>query len=145
MDLELTDFLGDGTDGNVWKTARKTAVKAFKYNKNYDMELACYQRLTENNVTNIMSLAVPRFVGCDHELQVIEMGIVSPPCLIDFGKAYLDSQPEHSPETWRDHENEQREIWGDRYQDVQAVLWKLKQLGIYYRDANPRNLMFEAG
>jgi hypothetical protein len=143
LGLELTDFLGDGTDGNVWKTARNTAIKAFNYKKNYDMELACYQRLKERNVTKIMQLAVPRLVGHDAALQVIEMEIVSPPCLIDFGKAYLDHQPEHSAETWQDYNEEQREIWEDRYQEVQAVLWKLKELGIFYRDAKPRNIIFD--
>jgi hypothetical protein len=50
------------------------------------------------------------------------MELVSRPCLIDFGKAYLDSQPEHSPEQWEAHIEWQREIWGRRFDDVQSIL-----------------------
>jgi hypothetical protein len=87
-------------------------------------------------------IAVPRLIESDDGLLVIEMSIVSAPYLIDFGKAYLDSEPDHSAETWAEHHQEQREIWEDKYNEVQAVLWALRQLGIFYRDAKPGNLMF---
>lgn len=140
--LELTNFLGDGTDGTVWKSQTNSAIKAFEYEKNYRMELACYQRLSAMGVSNIGDLSVPRLLGFDEGLLVIEMGVVSPPCILDFGKAYVDHEPDHSEETWEEHYEQQREIWEDRFDDVQAVLWKLRQLGIYYRDASPRNIQF---
>jgi hypothetical protein len=140
--LRLTDRLGGGTDGEVWKTNRKTAVKVFQYQKNYRMELSCYQRLSQHRITKIRQFAVPRLIESDDELLVIEMSIVTVPCLIDFGKAYLDGEPDHSAETWADHHRQQREIWEDKYNEVQAVLWSLRQIGIYYRDAKPGNLMF---
>src|SRR4051794_24223342 len=140
--FRLTDRLGGGTDGEVWRSNRKTAVKAFQYPKNYYMELPCYQRLGDRGVTKIRQFAVPRLVGWDGELLVIEMGLVSPPCIIDFGKAYLDREPDHSPEQWADHFASQREIWEEKYNEVQGVLWSLRQMGILYRDAKPGNIMF---
>jgi hypothetical protein len=140
--LKIERYAGGGTDGSVWETNRKTVAKVFQYQKNYRMELACYQRLRQHRITNIGQFAVPRLIESDDDLLVIEMSIVSIPYLIDFGKAYLDYEPDHSAETWADHHQEQREIWEDRYKEVQSVLWRLRQLGIYYRDAKPGNIMF---
>lgn len=47
------------------------------------------------------------------------MDIVSPPFLLDFGKAYLDVPPDYSPEAIADWEAERREIFGDRWVQVQ--------------------------
>ncbi len=134
--------LGGGNDGTVWQTDRKTALKCFQYQKNYRMELGAYQRLRMHRVTKIRELAVPRLIDADDDRLVVEMTIVTPPCLIDFGKSYLDSEPDHSPEVWADYHREQREIWEERNAEVQAVLRKLQQYGIYYRDAKPKNIMF---
>jgi hypothetical protein len=140
--LLLNNFLGGGTDGNVWQSSRNTAVKALQLQKNFDMELGCYQRLKDHGWVKIGPCTVPRLVDWDAGLLIIEMEMVTPPYILDFGKAYLDSAPEHSEETWRDHEAAQREIWGDHYGDVQAILWRLESIGIYYRDPNPRNIVF---
>ena len=45
---ELTKFLGDGTDGEVWATSRNSAVKAFKYDSGYENERDTYNRLAES-------------------------------------------------------------------------------------------------
>jgi len=140
--LRIVDRLGGGTDGEVWTTNRKTAVKVFQSQKNYDMEVGCYQRLRDRGVKNIGQFTIPRLIQSDGTLLAIEMEIVTPPCLLDFGKAYLDGEPEHSNETWAEHYATQREIWEDKFNEVQSVLWTLRQLGIYYRDPKPGNIMF---
>ena len=140
----LIGFLGGGNDGDVWKSNQNTAIKAFYHEKNFRMELGCYQRLKSHDIRKILGLTVPQLVAWADSERVVEVNLVSPPYLIDFGKAYLDHAPEHSPETWQDYDENQMEIWGERYGDVQAVLWKLKALGILYRDANPRNINFES-
>lgn len=104
--------------------------------------MGCYLRLSAHEVTKLGNLEVPRYLGQDESLLVLEMGVVSPPCILDFGKAYVDFEPDHSKETWQEHYDQQREIWKDRFDDVQSVLWKLRQIGIYYRDASPRNIQF---
>jgi hypothetical protein len=106
------------------------------------MELACYQRLKERGIRKVRDFAVPRLIQSDDKLLVIEMEIVTAPYLIDFGKAYLDREPDHSAETWAEHHAAQRELWEDKYNEVQAVLWSLRQIGIYYRDPKPGNIMF---
>jgi hypothetical protein len=140
--VDFTDRLGGGTDGEVWKSNRQTAVKVFRSPKNYHMELACYQRLKERGIRKVRDFAVPRLIQSDDKLLVIEMEIVTAPYLIDFGKAYLDREPDHSAETWAEHHAAQRELWEDKYNEVQAVLWSLRQIGIYYRDPKPGNIMF---
>ncbi|MCA9102538.1 MAG: hypothetical protein KDA63_15360 [Planctomycetales bacterium] len=145
--LALADHLGSGTDGSVWKTKSNdtndmTVVKAFQAQKNYRMELGCYQRLEFHNVWKVGRFAIPRMVDFSDEWLVIEMSIVTAPYLLDFGKTYLDFEPEHSPETWADFHQEQKEVWEDKYDEVQAVLSELRSMGIYYRDPRPGNIMF---
>ena len=142
QEIEIADYLGGGSDGTVWLTNRNTALKALQYQKNYYMELGCYQRLSQHGITKIRQLSVPRLVGFDDSLQVIEMSTVSAPYLIDFGKAYLDRQPEHTQEVWQHYYDQQRERFGDNFGEVQAVLWQLRQLGIYYQDPTPGNIKF---
>jgi hypothetical protein len=141
--IRLVNWLGGGTDGDVWQSDRKTAVKAFQYQRTFDVELGCYQRLRDRGIREILGLSVPRLFDWDERLHIVEMDIVTPPYLIDFGKAYLDQAPEHTPEVWQDYYDEQREIWEERFDDVQGILWKLRTIGIYYRDASPRNIRFE--
>jgi hypothetical protein len=142
--LNITGFLGGGQDGSVWKTDRQSALKAFERDSQYRTELACYQQLERLKIRNVCGLAVPRLLGFDGDYRVVEMGIVSRPCLIDFGKAYLGDGPDHSAETLRYHRDEQLELWGDHYSRVQTVLWYLrKKVGITYCDPKPGNIMFE--
>jgi len=81
-------------------------------------------------------------MGHDDDLLVVEMLVVTPPFLLDFAKAHLDSSPEFPAETMREWEGEGMENFGDRWPDVKAVLWSLRQLGIYYFDAKPGNIHF---
>jgi hypothetical protein len=142
--IRILEYLGGGTDGHVWHSGRDTAVKAFHREKNYLMELQCYQRLREHNVVKIEQFAVPRLVWHDIDLLVIEMSMVSPPCLIDFSKAYLDGEPHHTPEVLADAAQNQRYIWGDRYAEVMSLIGTLKyKYGIYHQDPNARNIWFE--
>ncbi|MEM9354283.1 MAG: hypothetical protein AAGA92_14850 [Planctomycetota bacterium] len=134
--------LGAGTDGAVWKTGAGTAVKACERPKNYSLELECYQRLARERVTEIHGLAVPELEGYSDELLVIEMTIVQPPYLLDFGKVYLDTPPDYFDDaerldTWRAMWNE---LFGDDAPRVQTVLNALTRFGIYYVDPKPANI-----
>ena len=61
-------------------------------------ELRCYKRLAEKKVSYIDGLAVPGLMDHDTELLAIEMEVVHPPYLLDFGKAYIDEPSPYSPE-----------------------------------------------
>jgi hypothetical protein len=134
--------LGFGTDGRVWKTSRKSAVKVFEREANYQRERDCYRRLKAEQIVRVGYFEIPRLMACDDRLLVIEMGIVAPPFLLDFAKAYLDRPPDFSPEVMAEWEEQQVEWFGDRWPEICSALYDLDRIGIYYRDTRPGNIMF---
>jgi hypothetical protein len=141
-ELLLLRRLGGGTDGEVWESSRQTAVKALNRQRNYIVELACYQRFAESSVTEIRGFAVPRLVDFDDGLQVIEIGFVFPPFIIDFAKCRLDSPHDFSAEVMADWDEAGTEIFEDRWTKVKSLLRSIEQYGIYYLDAKPGNITF---
>src|SRR5436190_9433081 len=87
--------LGNGTDGSVWQTTISTAIKACEDAKRYFIERDCYCLFLEKGVTEICGYAIPRLVGYSDELMVIEIEMVQPPYILDFGKASLYRLPPH--------------------------------------------------
>ncbi len=137
----LSSQLGEGTDGAVWLTQHRTAVKAFFSERQFKAELGCFLRLEKHQVTSIFGYAIPRLIDADQTLLVIEMTTVEPPYLLDFGKAYLDLKPEYTSHQWSDLYNRVRQIYGDRYEEVMRVVTGLQQYGIYYYDITLNNVM----
>jgi hypothetical protein len=135
-------LMGFGQDGFLWATLQDSVVKVFERQANYDRELKCYQRLLDHNVTRISIFDVPRLIGYSDLLHVVEMSVVSPPHLLDFGKAYVDVPPQFSEETMRDWDEGLTELFGERVAEVKSALRSLEVLGIYYLDARPGNIMF---
>ncbi|HVU87227.1 MAG TPA: hypothetical protein VHD36_07895 [Pirellulales bacterium] len=144
IELEEKGKLGHGTDGTVWATSRASALKLFEHCKGYDNELACYRRLGNAGIHEIRGLAVPRLVDFDDSIMAVEMTIVQPPYVLDFGKVYFD----HPPPYWSDEPLRQtmhaegRELFGRRWPEVLRVLAALQALGIYYVDPKPANINF---
>lgn len=99
LGISIEKCLGYGSDGAVWKTNRRTAVKVFHSGKIYAVELECYHRLQEAGITEICGFAVPRLSSFDDKLLIIEMSLVNPPYVLDFGKVWLDRQPYYPPAT----------------------------------------------
>ena len=56
------EFLGDGSDGAVWLTSDRTAVKAFEDIKHFETEKSCYVRLSAAGVSETRGFAVPKLV-----------------------------------------------------------------------------------
>ncbi|MBI3839401.1 MAG: hypothetical protein HY288_15895 [Planctomycetia bacterium] len=83
IELNLEIPLGNGTDGKVWESNRKTAIKAFEWEKGYQLEYGCYERFAEFAVSEINGFDVPQLIGSDDELFVIEMTIVAPPFILE--------------------------------------------------------------
>lgn len=128
----------------MWRSDRRSAVKAVFLPQVYAVESECYRRLADAGVRDLGGLAVPGLIGFDDELQVVEMSIVQPPFLLDFGKVYLDRQPPYWEDPTIRAETLQlwRERFGDRWPDVAAVLEMLKTHGIHYVDPRPGNIEF---
>jgi hypothetical protein len=102
--LKLERPLGFGSDGSVWASNRDSAVKAFSRSRNYRSEVECYQRLMDAGVEKIDEFTVPHLLGHDDDLLVIEIEIVEPPYLIDFGKVSLDAPPDYPAEVLAEEE-----------------------------------------
>lgn len=127
--------LGDGTDGLVLRTNRKTAIKIFSREHNFNTELACYQLLHEKGITDICGFAIPQLLDYSRELMVIEMGIVQPPYILDFGKAYIHRRPpEMSPETMEETLADRQKHWGEHWPAIRSILVRLAAIGIHHTD-----------
>ena len=140
--LDLTRKLGFGTDGIVWRSNRNTAIKAFERPATYRTEKRCYQRLQERRVTEILGFAVPQLEGFDDELLIVEMTIVFPPFLLDFGKAYINKRPDYSEEVMAEDEEFRQELFESDWPTVERLLSRLESMGIHYVDARPGNITF---
>jgi hypothetical protein len=139
----LDSLLGHGIDGNVWQTTRQSALKVFNRTDTYQRERDCYRRLMSHEVKQLVSFAVPQLLDYDDRFLAIEMTIVSPPCVLDFGKAYVDVPPDYSAEALAEAEAAERELFTDeQWKQVRLVRASLLNYGIYYYDARPSNIMF---
>ena len=110
--VDFSEPLGFGQDGRVWRTEHNSAIKVIERPETYNREKGCYQRLEENGVSEINGLAVPKLLGFHDELQIIEIGMVKPPYVLDFGKAFLDKPPDYTAESLDDWEEELVELFG---------------------------------
>jgi hypothetical protein len=121
------------------------AVKVFERRTNYERERDAYLRLRERSISHLNEFEIPSLTDRDDELMVIEMTIVQPPFIVDFGKAYVDRRPPYFNDTEIMGEAEAKciEDFGEKcWKRVQQALWKLEALGIWYIDPNPRNIQF---
>ena len=140
--LALRRRLGCGKDGSVWSTSRTTAVKAHERVSTFDRELAAYSRLREHGVESVLGLAVPRLVDWDAEPRVVEMTIVQPPFVLDFGSAWLDGAPDFSDEVMAEWLAEKEEQFEGDWPRVAGVLGELRRRwGVHLLDVHPGNVM----
>ena len=103
-----------------------------------------HQRFSANKVTDIYGFTVPQLIGYDDRLQIIEMTIVTPPYILDFGKVWIDKAPDYPSETWQEYYSELQERFGERTGKVRTLLSALQvHYGIWYMDPKPGNIRFE--
>jgi hypothetical protein len=142
--VDFQSSLGFGSDGAVWPTSRGSALKILYRVRNYDVERDCYLRLRDAGWKRVGILTIPRLVDFDDELLAIEMEIVQPPYLLDFGKVYIDEPPVY----WNDSQlmtnfyEEKAPLFGKNWPRVLSAMASLEQLGIYYVDPRPQNISF---
>lgn len=137
---DFANLLGSGQEGFVWKTTANSAIKVFDRVANFNTELHCYEILKEHNVSEIDGFTIPILLESDAKLLVIEMSIVSPPYILDFGKAYVNFPPEFSEEVMADYEAEREEWFEGNWPLVESVVGSLQSYGIFYWDARPGNI-----
>lgn len=137
--------LGWGTDGAVWKTSARSALKVFLYQRNFADELESYLRLQAKGIISIGKFAIPLLIDSDAELLAIEMSIVQPPYLLDFGKVYFDRPPTdvYDEGRLREAEGHAQRLFGERWSEVAGLLYMLQEkVGIWYVDPKPANINF---
>ena len=137
---EFGSLLGTGQEGFVWQTDENSAIKVYDRKSNFDREIACYSLLQFHGVNEIDGFAIPELLGDDEDLRVIELSIVSPPYLLDFGKAYVHQRPEFDQATLDQDEEIRSELFGENWGMVQSAIWSLESYGIFYMDARPGNI-----
>lgn len=143
LKFNIKEQLGEGTDGAVWATSNDSVIKVIKREKTFETEFLCYERLMSRRVKEIDGLAVPAIIECSRDLQIIEMTLVHPPYLLDFGKAYIDRPAPYTPEQLQEWRRQWRQFFPKSdIPRVYKVLGILKSYGIDYVDPKPWNIRF---
>jgi hypothetical protein len=140
--------LGSGHHGSVFVGERNAnrgryAVKFCKECGPYEREVRAYETLAKRKVIEIAGFFVPQFLGSDDELLAIEMTIVEPPFLLDFGGAYDEfALPDFGENIWAEWREQKEEEFGSHWPRVEEVLSILRSYGIFMIDIHPRNIIF---
>lgn len=132
--------LGFGSDGVVFESSRQTAVKVFERSETFWQEKACYDRLKARGITFLAGFNIPELVDSDGELLIVEMTIVQPPFVLDFGKVSIDRPKDYPAEARQERWEHWTELYGDHWPQVRRVLSALRGLGIHYLDPKPSNI-----
>ena len=145
--LTVGEQLGLGVHDTVFvaesqQEPGRSAIKVHERQTSYSRERDVYLRLQEHAVTRIHGCNVPQLLRYDDELWVIEMAVVRRPFVLDFAGAYLDSPPDYPEETLAEWRAEKQDQFGDRWADVESILWSLEQYRIYLSDVSPGNVAF---
>ena len=144
----LIGQLGHGYDGSVFATARQSAIKVLRFQRLYERERDVYLRLHSQSVVDVAGFAVPQLIHHDDrlwivEMGIVEMGIVSPPFVLDFAGAYLDRRPDYPDDVMEEWQAEKLEQFGDeRWEFVQNIMAHFARMGIYLADVKPGNISF---
>jgi hypothetical protein len=117
-----------------------SAVKVHEGDVCYERERDIYLRLKDRGVNAIRGCAMPKLIGYDDKLWIIEMSVVTPPYVLDFAGAYLDWAPDFSEEVMADWQAEKQEQFGKQWPEVLAILARLKSYGIHMEDVSPSNI-----
>jgi len=141
LSIASEEPLGSGQDGTVRLRSRETAIKAMNREQNYLNERDSYRLLTERSIDRIGIFDVPKLVDTDDELWIVEMGVVSPPYFLDFGKAYVNRSPPYTSEQLAESLYESEQLFEPTdWPLVEAAVLDLKLSGIHYLDIKPANI-----
>lgn len=142
-DAEIVARCGYGKEGVVFKSSRGTAVKVHSTLVTFKKEYLAYQRLAEAKAEVVLGFSVPRPINADADLKVIEMGIVEPPFILDFGSSAVDIEPDYTPEQWQEWWLKLEHDFEDRFPQAEAVFYYLKRhFNIWHLDLSTNNLQF---
>lgn len=136
----LRNPLGSGYDGAVLSTEEGTAIKVFRYQKQYLQERDVYLRLHKFQFVEVCGCRIPSLIDFDDVANVVEMEIVQPPFVLDFAGAYLDTAPEFPEDVYQMWWDEKSEQFGEDWDLVQTIMAKFASKGIFLADVKPGNI-----
>ena len=139
-EIGLVRQLGAGYDGVVFETDRRSAIKSLRYSELFERERDVYLRLFDRQVLEVCGCRVPRLLDYSDRLQVIEIGIVKPPFVLDFAGAYLDRRPDFPEDVYAEWQAEKAEQFGEDWPLVQSIMAVLAGIGVYLADVKPGNI-----
>jgi hypothetical protein len=132
--------LGYGVDGYLWRVTGDSVIKVFRHDRQFDQELAVYQRLTARRIDRLQGFAVPILLNHDSEQRILELSLVSPPFVLDFAAAGLDAPPpgfDPDDPVWL---AEKQRLYGGDWHDVKRLLDALRLYGIHFADVHLGNI-----
>lgn len=91
----------------------------------------------------MLDFAVPEYLDSHDELLVVEMTLVSRPCVLDFAAAGI-CRPlvDYPDEILQQSRLEQQELFGERWPQVQNLLSAFRRHDLYLSDIKPGNILF---
>ena len=137
----------DGATWYLWnllESSTVSVVKAFFRLDRFKNEVECYRRLAGTSC--IGEFTIPRMLGRREDLVVIQISLVTPPFLLDFGKVHLDAPPPHYADSQFQERlvNSMRAQFGVRWREVLAALTELETtFKIYHLDPRVGNFEFD--
>ena len=147
--IEITEHLGWGIHGSVWKIAGKErslawVLKLHRHVSPWRRERDCYRRLQETGTSAIAGVHLPQLIWEDEEWLAIEMSLLKRPFLLDFGAAWLDERPEFPEGVWEQAEADAAEKFGEDWPRASGILHTLAaETGIIMGDVHPGNLALQ--
>ncbi|MFG0335219.1 MAG: hypothetical protein ACF8TS_17820 [Maioricimonas sp. JB049] len=57
--IQVDNALGSGTDGSVWSTSRRTALKLHRNSRRYQQERNVYLRLKQKRLHRLAGFSIP--------------------------------------------------------------------------------------
>lgn len=146
--IRLTDRLGHGKDGFVFKSDQGNAIKFFNDEALYRRELRAYQILRHGAIAVINGFFIPELLHHDDPLRAIEMSIVQPPFLLDFAAAYtIDefNRFEFTEDVLAETEAKLLEMFDDRWPIVNDLCNAFtRETGLILLDLSLNNVKFAA-
>ena len=141
--ITALERLGEGKDGAVWRTSRWSAGKIHERPESYRAERNAYIRLDRVGLTEIAGFRIPRLWAYDDEELVIEMGIVTPPFVVDFASVRLDLPDDLIEDEGHTLADMIRDRFDERADEVIALCEELASAaGIYLTDVHRHNIKF---
>jgi hypothetical protein len=134
--------LGWGIGGYVYLSPHPGRVVKVHHGPGLQTEFEVYRRLRRLRLTRLYGLNVPRLLGFDAKLNLLEMDLVSAPYLLDFAGVQF-SPPDFSEDVMQHWHRGIEDAYGPNAFIAYAVYEFLAKQGMYYMDFRVSNMKLD--